>query len=94
MAVAIDAANKYRQVVGQLLEAHKQLMSINQEYVAADILGGITDDDPLADPPIPSDFSDITKAQFGSGVTAAQAIMTAIVTNQTNLYIMSDGSQR
>lgn len=84
MAVEIDAANKYRQVVGQLLEAHKQLMSIDKEYVAAAIAAGVSD----------ADFPDITKIQFTDGVTAAQAIMSAIETNKTNLYVMSDGSQR
>ena len=81
---AIDAANKYRQVVGQLLAAHKELMSIDKEYIAIDVLGNL-----------PADaFLDITNAEFGSGVTAAQAIMAEVVTNQTNLFIMSDGSQR
>ena len=84
MAVEIDAANKYRKIVGQLLETHKQLMSIDKEYVAADIASGVSD----------ADFPDIDKAQFTSGVTAAQAIMAAIETNKTNLYIMSDGGQR
>jgi hypothetical protein len=91
MAVAIDSANKYRQIVGQLLEANKQLMSIDQEYVAADIASGISDDGGILEN---SDFPDITKQQFVDGVTAAQTIMAAIVANQTNLYIMSDGSQR
>lgn len=84
MAVEIDAANKYRQVVGQLLETHKQLMSIDKEYVAAGIAAGVSD----------ADFPDISKAEFTSGVSAAQAIMTAIETNKTNLYVMSDGSHR
>lgn len=84
MTVAIDSANKYRQVVGQLLEAHKQFMSIDKEYVAADIAGGVAD----------ADFSDITKTQFTDGVAAARSIMLAIEANKTNLYTMSDGSQR
>ncbi|KKM17323.1 hypothetical protein LCGC14_1676970 [marine sediment metagenome] len=84
MAVGVDAANKYRQIVGQLLETHKQFMSIDKEYVAADIASGVSD----------GDFPDIDKAQFTSGVAAAQAIMAAIEVNKTNLYIMSDGSQR
>lgn len=94
MAVEVDGANKYRQVVGQLLAAHKELMSIDKEYVAVDIASGLTDGDPLADPPIPPDFPDITVLQFTNGVGAAQAIMAAIEAQATPLYIMSDGSQR
>lgn len=80
----VDAANKYRQVVGQLLAAHKQLMSIDREYVAIDVAGNL---------PVDA-FADITNAEFISGVGAAQTIAASIVTNQTNLYRVSDGSQR
>jgi hypothetical protein len=70
-----DAASKYRTVAGQLLDAYKELLSIDTEYIAIDVLGEL-----------PADyFADITNAEFGSGVSAAQTIMAAIVTNQTNL---------
>jgi hypothetical protein len=91
MAVAIDGANKYRQVVGQLLAAHKELMSIDKEYIAADIAAGITDDGDVLEA---SDFPDIVKTEFTDGVAAAQAIMVAIEANKTPLYIVSDGGQR
>jgi hypothetical protein len=84
VARTVDAANKYRQVVGQLLAAYKQLLSIDKEYVALGV-----------DANLPLDaFVDITNTEFTDGVGAAQAIMAAIVTNQTNLYKVSDGSQR
>jgi hypothetical protein len=80
----VDAANKYRQVVGQLLAAYKQLLSIDKEYVALGV-----------DANLPLDaFVDITNTEFTDGVGAAQAIMAAIVANQTNLYRVSDGGQR
>jgi hypothetical protein len=81
---ALDAANKYRQTIGTLLTAYKELLSIDKEYVAIDV----TNELPL------DAFVDITNIEFTDGVGAAQAIMAAIVTNQTNLYKLSDGSQR
>lgn len=79
-----DAASKYRRVAGQLLAAYKELLGIDTEYIAIDVLGEL-----------PTDyFADITNAEFGDGVGAAQTIMAAIVTNQTNLYKLSDGSQQ
>ncbi|MHC4397131.1 MAG: hypothetical protein ACYS1A_15940 [Planctomycetota bacterium] len=80
----VDAANKYRQVVGQLLAAYKQLLSIDREYVAIDVAGNL---------PVDA-FADITNVEFTDGVGAAQNVMATIVTNQTNLYKVSDGSQR
>jgi hypothetical protein len=80
----VDAANRYRGIVGQLLTAYKELLSADREYTAIDVGGNL-----------PADaFPDITNAQFIDGVGAAQAIMAAIVTNQTNLYRISDGSHR
>lgn len=79
-----DAANKYRQAIGQLLAAYKELLSIDGEYIAIDVLGNLP----------PDFFPDITNVQFGDGVGSAQTIMTAINANQTNLYRVSDGSQR
>jgi hypothetical protein len=84
MAVAIDSANKYRQVIGQLLAAQKELLSINEEYNALSIGTSVFD----------ADFPDITAAEFVAGVAAAQAIISEIQTNETNLYTASDGSQR
>lgn len=84
MAVAIDSANKYRQAVGQLLAAYKELLSIDVEYIKMDIGNNVLD----------ADFPDLTAAEFRSGVTAAQAVMTAIDVNGTNLHRISDGSQR
>lgn len=81
---ALDAANKYRQVVGELLAAYKQLLSIDKEYVAIGVASNIPTDA----------FADVTNTEFIDGVGAAQTIMAAIVTNQTNLYKLSDGSQR
>lgn len=80
----LDAANKYRKVVGQLLAAYKELLSIDKEYVAINVLGNLP----------PDAFLDITNTEFTDGVGAAQAIMVTIVANQTNLYKVSDGSQR
>jgi hypothetical protein len=84
MAVTVDGANKYRQRVGSLLAAYEALIAINEEYVALDIGSNVSD----------SDFPDITAAQFTSGVAAAQTIITTIAANDTNLYTVSDGSQR
>lgn len=84
MAVAIDSANGYRQTVGELLAVYKKLMSIDKEYVALSIGTNVID----------AELGDITVIQFTDGVTAAQAIMAAIETNKTNLYTVSDGSQR
>lgn len=84
MAVAIDSANAYRKKVGELLAAYKELLGIDTEYVAADIASGVVD----------ADFPDITKLEFTDGVGSAQIIIAAIETQETNLYIMSDGSQR
>lgn len=81
---AVDAANKYRQVTGQLLAAYKELLSIDKEYVAIDVASEIPTDA----------FADITNTEFTDGVGAAQTIMAAIVTNQTSLYKLSDGGQR
>lgn len=81
---ALDAANKYRKVTGQLLAAYKELLSIDTEYVAIDVAGNI---------PVDA-FLDITNTEFTDGVGAAQSIMAAIVTNQTSFYKLSDGSQR
>jgi hypothetical protein len=79
-----DAASKYRQVAGELLAAYKELLSIDKEYVAIDVAGNLPVDY----------FADITNLEFIDGVGAAQTIMSAIVTNQTNLYKLSDGGQR
>jgi hypothetical protein len=79
-----DAASKYRQVAGLLLAAYKELLSIDKEYIAIDVLGNLPVDY----------FADIDNTEFGDGVGAAQTIMAAIVTHQTNLYKLSDGSQR
>ena len=84
MVVEIDAANKYRMKIGQLLAAHEELLAIDVEYNAANIAGGVAD----------ADFPDITKQQFTDGVSSAQAVMATINTHKTNLYIASDGSQR
>ena len=84
MAIAIDGANAYRRKVGDLLAVYKELLGMNAEYVAADIASGVVD----------ADFPDISKLQFTDGVGSAQVIITAIETQETNLYIMSDGSQR
>ena len=84
MAIAVDSANKYRQVVGQLLTAYKELLSIDEEYTKLDIGNNVVD----------ADFSDITAIQFTDGVIAARAVMTAISANGTNLYRVSDGGQR
>lgn len=84
MANYVDSANKYRQVMGQLLEAYEELLGINGEYIAIDVGSNVVD----------ADFPDITAAQFTAGVAAAQTIISTIATNQTNLYIASDGSQR
>jgi hypothetical protein len=84
MAVAIDSANKYRQVIGQLLATQKELLSIDEEYNDLSIGTEVVD----------SDFPDITAAEFVAGVGAAQIIILAIQTNGTNLYRASDGSQR
>jgi hypothetical protein len=84
MANFVDSANKYRQRIGQLLSAYEELISINEEYVAINVGGNVVD----------SDFPDITAAQFTSGVSAAQTIITAIAANDTSLYTASDGSQR
>lgn len=81
---AVDAANKYRKVCGQLLAAYKELLSIDKEYVAIDVASEIPTDA----------FTDITNTEFTDGVGAAQTIMAAIVTNQTSLYKLSDGGQR
>lgn len=80
----VDVANEYRKIAGQLLGTYKQLLSIDKEYVAIDVLGNL---------PIDA-FADITNVQFTDGIGALQTIMAAIVTNQTNLYRVSDGSQR
>jgi len=84
MAVAIDSANKYRQAVGQLLAAYKELLSIDAEYVKLDVGNNVLD----------ADFPDLAAAEFRSGVTAAQAVMATIDANGTNLHQVSDGSQR
>lgn len=84
MASFVDSANKYRRTIGTLLNAYQQLIAINEEYVALDVGSNVTD----------SDFPDITAAQFTSGVSAAQTIITTIAANDTNLYTASDGSQR
>jgi len=84
MANYVDSANKYRQRIGQLLEAYQDLIGINEEYVAIDVGSNVID----------TDFPDITAAQFTSGVGAAQTVMAAITANHTNLYTVSDGSQR
>lgn len=80
----VDAANKYRKVVGQLLAAYKELLSIDKEYVAIDVSGNL---------PVDA-FADITNTEFTDGIGAVQVVMASIVTNQTNLYKVSDGSQR
>ena len=84
MANFADSANKYWQAIGQLLAAYEELIGINEEYVAIDVGSNVTD----------ADFSDITAAQFTSGVSAAQTIVTTVAANDTNLYTASDGSQR
>ncbi len=81
---ALDAANKYRQVGGLLLASYKDLLSIDKEYVAIDVASELPTDA----------FVDITNVEFIAGVAAVQTIMAAIVANQTNLYKLSDGSQR
>ena len=81
---ALESANKYRVVGGLLLAAYKELLSIDTEYVAIDVLGNL---------PIDA-FPDITNTEFGDGVGAVQSVMTTIVANQTNLYKLSDGSHR
>lgn len=70
--------------VGALLAAYEALIARDEEYVALDVGNNVSD----------ADFPDITQAQFTSGVTAAQTIITAIAANDTNLYTMSDGSHR
>lgn len=84
MANPIDAAHKYRSAVGKLLAAYENLLGINEEYVALDIGNSVADDS----------FPDITQAEFVAGVGAAQTIITTIAANDTNLYRVSDGSQR
>jgi len=79
-----DAATKYRRIVGTLLVAYKELLSIDKEYVAIGVAANLP----------PNHFVDITNTEFTDGVAAVQTIMAAIVTNQTNLYKVSDGSQR
>lgn len=84
MAVPIDSANKYRGAIGQLLAAYHELLNINEEYVALDIGSSVSD----------TDFADITQAEFVDGVAAAQTVVATITINETNLYRVSDGSQR
>lgn len=84
MANFVDSANTYRRRIGQLLAAYEDLIGINEEYVALDVGNNVVD----------ADFPDITAAQFGSGVAAAQTIIAAIAANDTNLYTASDGGQR
>lgn len=80
----LDAANKYRAVVGQLLAAYKQLLSIDKEYVSINVAGNLPTDA----------FPDITNTEFTDGIGAAQDVMAEIVVNQTSLYRVSDGGQR
>jgi hypothetical protein len=84
MANFVDSANKYRKTIGQLMAAYEELIAINEEYIAINVGGNVID----------SDFPDITAAQFTSGVSAAQTIITTVAANDTNLYTASDGSQR
>ncbi len=80
----LDAANKYRTRIGEFLKAYKELLSIDKEYVAINVAGNL---------PVDA-FADITNTEFTDGIGAVQTVMAAIVTNQTNLYKVSDGSQR
>lgn len=84
MANFVDAAQKYRRSIGQLLAAYEELIGINEEYVAIDLGSNVVD----------TDFPDITALQFTTGVATAQTIITTIAANDTSLYIASDGSQR
>jgi hypothetical protein len=81
---AKDAADKYRSRIGEFLEAYKQLLSMDAEYVAINVAGNL-----------PADaFIDITNTEFTDGIGAVQTILTAIDTNKTNLYKASDGNHR
>lgn len=80
----LDAANKYRVRIGEFLKAYKELLSMDKEYVAIAVSANL---------PVDA-FPDITNLEFTDGIGAVQTVMAEIVTNQTNLYRVSDGSQR
>lgn len=81
---ALEAATQYRVGVGNFLKVYKELLSLDKEYIAINVSGNL----PL------DAFADITNTEFTDGVGAIQTIQAAIVTNQTNLYKLSDGGHR
>jgi hypothetical protein len=80
----LDNANEIRKQTGQLLGAIEELIALDKEYVS---LGST----------IPTDsFADITNAEFGTGVSSVTDLFTYLdgAGIYTNLYKLSDGSQR